>query len=137
MRAPLLLAALTLLGACASPLPAPDPQQAWVELRSEPGDLLMAERLDGRRLNDGRYFQLAPGAHRLEASYRFEVQVGPLIGREPVQMLCYLRLDHDAFAAGARYRLVARHYLFQPRLWLEDADGRRLAEGSERHCIHQ
>src|SRR5690606_32834584 len=78
MRALLLLAALSLLGACASPLPAPDPQQAWIDFRTEPGELLMAEKLDGRRLDDGRYFQVSPGAHRLEASYRFEEYIGSM-----------------------------------------------------------
>ncbi|MCQ4348020.1 hypothetical protein NGA35_11475 [Pseudomonas stutzeri] len=137
MRALPLLPLLALLGACASPLPAPDPQQAWIDFRTEPGELLMAERLDGRRLSDGRYFQVGPGARSLEASYRFEVQVGSPFDREPVRMLCYLRLDYPGFAAGQRYRLVARHYLFEPRLWLEDAEGRRLADGRERQCIRQ
>ena len=137
MRALLPLAALALLGACASPLPAPDPQQAWVELRTEPGDLLMAEKLDGQRLDDGRYFQVAPGAHRLEASYRFEVFIGPLLSSDPVYMLCYLRLDYAGFAAGQRYRLLARHWQFQTESWLEDTGGKRLAEGQEWHCITQ
>lgn len=137
MRTLALLAPLTLLAACASPLPAPDPQQAWIELRSEPGELLMAERLDGQRLGDGRYFQVSPGAHRLLASYRFEVYIGSLFAREPLQRLCYLRLDYAEFAAGARYRLRAEHQLLQTRSWLEDASGRRLADGQEWHCINQ
>lgn len=137
MRALLLLAALSLLGACASPLPAPDPQQAWIDLRTEPGELLMAEKLDGRRLDDGRYFQVSPGAHRLEASYRFEEYIGSMFARDPVYMLCYLRLDYAGFAAGARYRWVARHQLLRTESWLEDASGQRLADGQEWHCINQ
>ncbi|MNZ91953.1 hypothetical protein D3C78_1109590 [compost metagenome] len=137
MRTLSLLAALALLGACAGPMPAPDPQQAWIEFRPQPGELLMAERLDGKRLNDGRYFQVSPGAHRLLATYRFEVQVGPIMTLEPVQMLCYLRLDYDNFVAGQRYRLEARSWLFQTESWLSDASGKRLADGQEWHCITQ
>lgn len=137
MRALLLLAALTLLGACAGPLSQPDPQQAWIDFRTEPGELLMAETADGRRMNDGRYFQLAPGAHRLEVTYRFEVLIGPLFTSDPVNMLCYLRLDYANFAAGQRYRLHARHWQFQTESWLEDANGQRLADGQEWHCIPQ
>ncbi|SDT14819.1 PA0061/PA0062 family lipoprotein [Pseudomonas oryzae] len=137
MRALLLLAAPALLAACASPLPRPDPQQAWIELRTEPGELLMAEKIDGKRLNDGRYFQVTPGAHRLETSYRFEVFIGPLLNSDPVYMLCYLRLDYAHFAAGQRYRLQARHWQFQTESWLEDAGGQRLADGQEWHCITQ
>ncbi len=137
MRSLILLAALALLGACASPVPAPDPQQAWIELRTEPGELLMADRLDNRRLNDGRYFQVSPGAHRLQASYRFEVYIGSMFARDPVYMLCYLRLDYDGFVAGQRYRLEARHQQLRTESWLSDANGKRLAEGQEWHCITQ
>ena len=35
MRQPLLLASLLLLGACASPLPAADPNMAWIDLKGE------------------------------------------------------------------------------------------------------
>ncbi|HEY8330473.1 MAG TPA: hypothetical protein VIO83_04015 [Pseudomonas sp.] len=137
MRALPLLVVLALLGACAGPMPTPDPQQAWIELRSPPTELLMAERLDDVRLNDGRYFQVSPGAHRLLATYRFEVSVGPIMTLEPVQMLCYLRLDYDNFVAGQRYRLEARSWLFQTESWLSDASGKRLADGQEWHCITQ
>ncbi|KEF90307.1 hypothetical protein RLJV_24020 [Pseudomonas aeruginosa] len=41
--------ALLLLAGCAGPLPQPDPQMAWVELRSAPANTLLAERLDGER----------------------------------------------------------------------------------------
>lgn len=137
MRALPLLAALALLGACASPLPRPDPQMAWIDFRTEPGDLLMAELVDGRRMNDGRYFQLTPGAHTIEVSYRFEEQIGLMFVRDPLQMLCYLRLRYENYAAGERYRLVARHQLRRTESWLEDASGRRVAEGREWHCIEQ
>ncbi|MOA70293.1 hypothetical protein D3C78_1990720 [compost metagenome] len=56
---------------------------------------------------------------------------------DPVQMLCYLRLDYAGFAAGQRYCLEARHWLFQTESWLSDAAGQRLADGQEWHCITQ
>ncbi len=34
--------ALLLLAGCAGPLPQPDPQMAWVELRSAPANTLLA-----------------------------------------------------------------------------------------------
>ena len=52
MRYLALLVSLLLLGACASPLPARDPGMAWVDLYTPASDLLMAEELDGKRLND-------------------------------------------------------------------------------------
>ena len=48
MRQPMMLIALSALGACASPLPPVDPKQAWVDLYTmTPGRVIMADRLDG------------------------------------------------------------------------------------------
>ncbi|PAV93830.1 hypothetical protein WR25_21281 [Diploscapter pachys] len=53
--------ALSALGACASPLPPADPGKAWIDMYTiTPGRTLMADRLDGKRLDDGRYFQYRP-----------------------------------------------------------------------------
>ncbi|WP_256966546.1 PA0061/PA0062 family lipoprotein, partial [Pseudomonas aeruginosa] len=68
--------ALLLLAGCAGPLPQPDPQMAWVELRSAPANTLLAERLDGERLSDGRYFQVTPGRHVLEVRFQYELYGG-------------------------------------------------------------
>ena len=86
---PLLLASLLMLGACASPLPAVDPNMAWVDLKGEGIDLLMAERLDRKRVNDGRYFQVTPGAHELEMRFSFEISGGggASLMSEPQQLI--------------------------------------------------
>ena len=97
MRYLALLVCLLLLGACASPLPARDPGMAWVDLYTPASDLLMAEELDGKRLNDGRYFQVSPGAHTLDVRFQFEVAGGgggsSDFNSEPRQMTCHLRLQ--------------------------------------------
>jgi hypothetical protein len=36
----------------------------------------MADRLDGKRLEDGRYFQVTPGKHELVVRFDFEVYSG-------------------------------------------------------------
>jgi hypothetical protein len=64
------------LAGCATPVPPADPQQAWVEFRMLDGKVLMAERLDGMRWPDGRYFQVKPGAHELVVRFDFEVNGG-------------------------------------------------------------
>ena len=56
MRTFLLVLTACLLSACAStPLPSVDPKMAWVDLETQTGKLVMAERLDNQRLTDGRY----------------------------------------------------------------------------------
>lgn len=131
-----LLSSVLVLSACASPLPSPDPSQAWVELRSNAGTLLMADRLDGQRLNDGRYFQVPTGAHELQARFQFEVNSGG--GQdglsEPRQVTCEIRVRHDNFVAGQRYRLEARPMQMKAQAWLYDAQRNVLARGKVLRC---
>ena len=58
MRTLLALMLLASLTACAGKLPEPDPRMAWVDIRHDPSDVLMANRLDGKRWNAGRYYQV-------------------------------------------------------------------------------
>ena len=136
MRRLTLIASLALLGACASPLPPHDPGQAWVELYSPPSDLLMAEELDGERLNDGRYFQVSPGAHELIAHFKFEVPGGGGFGMmsEPTHRTCELRVRYEDFAAGQRYRLEARPMVTQAQAWLYDEQRNVLARARVLRC---
>lgn len=136
MRYLALLSAVLVLSACASPLPAPDPNQAWVELRSEPGSLLMADRLDDQRLNDGRYFQVPTGAHELQARFQFEVSSGGGLDgtAEPRQVTCEIRVRYDNFVAGQRYRLEARPMQMKAQAWLYDGQRNVLARGKILRC---
>ncbi|WP_445941169.1 PA0061/PA0062 family lipoprotein, partial [Pseudomonas cannabina] len=51
MRLITLITALTLAG-CAGPLPAVDPNMAWVDMRTLTGQLIMADKLDGENTYD-------------------------------------------------------------------------------------
>lgn len=64
MRRLMLLLAASVVAGCQSPLPAVNPQMAWVEFSTPfPNDkLLMAERLDKQRLRDGRFSRSLPVA---------------------------------------------------------------------------
>ncbi|KAB0547115.1 hypothetical protein F7R01_19760 [Pseudomonas argentinensis] len=136
MRQPLLLASLLLLGACASPLPPADPNMAWIDLKGEGIDLLMAERLDRQRVNDGRYFQVTPGAHELDMRYRFEIAGGggSSMVSEPQELTCDVRIRYDDFKAGQRYRVEARSAAMRAQAVLYDADRNELAQGKNMRC---
>jgi len=136
MRYLALLGGVLVLSACASPVPAPDPSQAWVDLRSNAGTLLMADRLDGQRLNDGRYFQVPAGAHELQARFQFEVNGGGGLdgAYEPRQVTCEIRVRHDNFVAGQRYRLEARPMQMKAQAWLYDEHRNVLARGKVMRC---
>lgn len=128
MRTLLALMLLASLTACAGKLPEPDPRFAWVDIRHDPSDVLMANRLDGKRWNDGRYYQVLPGKHELELRYQFEVGGGGgFMNTEPNILTCYMELHYDNFQAGQRYRVEARSAANQPMAWLYDAQSNVLA----------
>ena len=130
--APLL--ALGLIG-CAGPLPAPDPDMAWVELTAQPSDIFMSDQLDGERTPDGRYFQVSPGAHELEARYEFEISSGGFGDFGDTQYLrCTLVINYDDFQPGRRYLFQARSLGFTPQGWLRDEGNNVLARAEAEHC---
>ncbi|WP_210642234.1 MULTISPECIES: hypothetical protein [unclassified Pseudomonas] len=140
MRLHMLLLALVSMGGCASsPLPSVDPNMAWVDFATPApgGKVLMAEKLDGQRLRDGRFFQVSPGSHELEVRFDFEVFGGGGLGMlsEPQERLCYLTVRYDHFEAGQRYRLEARNLAFTPSARLYNAKREIVAEDRQDHCI--
>ena len=137
MRTYLLLPIACLLCACAStPLPAADPAKAWVDLETQTGKLVMAERLDNQRLNDGRYFQVTPGSHELMVRFDFEVFVGGMgMFSDPQERLCYITLNYDNFQPGQRYRVQARSLGFNAYARLYNAEGKVLSEERLVNCL--
>jgi hypothetical protein len=121
---------IALLAGCASPLPAHDPQMAWVDLYTAAGRTLMAERLDGQSVNDGRYYQVTPGRHELVVRFQYEIASGGGMGQmnDPAELTCRVKVTYDDFAAGQRYRLELRPQLRSALALLTDADGTLVAK---------
>ncbi|MBO6276731.1 MULTISPECIES: hypothetical protein [Pseudomonas] len=137
MRTLLWLLAACLLSACTStPIPPADPTMAWVDLETQTGKLVMAERLDNKRQADGRYFQVTPGSHELMVRFDFEVFVGGMgMFSDPQERLCYVTVDYDNFQPGQRYRLQARSLGFNAYARLYDATGKVVAEERLVNCL--
>lgn len=130
MRTLLALMLLASLTACAGKLPEPDPQMAWIDVAPSPGDTLMANRLNGTRWGDGRFFQVLPGKHVLEVRYQFEIGgAGGGFGMNsgPSRITCIMELRYDNFEAGRRYRVEARNAANRPMAWLFDENRNVLA----------
>lgn len=125
------------LGGCVTPLPAIDPQQAWIDLDSLNGRVILAERLDNVRLSEGRFFQVSPGAHELLIRFDFEIYSAGGGRFDPMgdERLCYLTMHYDAFEAGQRYRLEARSLGLRPMARLYNSRGQQIAEDSEVDCL--
>jgi hypothetical protein len=138
MRQLLLLLVASLVAGCQTPLPPVDPQMAWVDFSTPTpgGKVLMAERLDKQRLNDGRYFQVTPGSHELRVRFDFEVfGGGGSLMNGPVERLCYLYIRYDHFEAGQRYTLEGRSLGFTPSARLYNAKREIVAEDYDYNCI--
>ena len=130
-----LLLAFGLTG-CAGPLPAPDPDMAWVDLTADGIDTFMSDRLDDKRTPDGRYFQVSPGAHELEARYEFEISGGGGFGDfgDTQYLRCTMVIRYDNFQPGRRYLFEARSLGFTPQGWLRDEDRNILVRAEAEHC---
>ncbi|TLX57726.1 hypothetical protein DN826_07555 [Stutzerimonas nosocomialis] len=133
MRRSLVLSLLLILSGCAGPLPEPRDDRAWVDLHTMmPIDTFMAQRIDRQRVEDGRFFQVPPGPHALEASFEFEIGGGGMLN-EPRRLRCLLTVNHD-FEAGRRYRFESRAMGFQPQGWLYDEQDNLLTRADVSFC---
>ena len=140
MRQLLLAITVLFLSACAlTPLPAVDPQQAWVDFATPTPNakLVMAQRQDGKNLNDGRFFQMPPGSHELMVRFDFEVPTGGSFGglSQTQERTCFMTLQYDHFQAGQRYVLEGRSLAFTPNIRLYDSARQLLAEERSVNCI--
>ncbi len=135
----MLLLAVSVVAGCQTPIPAANPQKAWVDLSTPfPNDrVLLAERLDKQRLSDGRFFEVTPGSHELIVRFDFEVPGSGGLGvmGGPSTRTCYLTVNYDHFEAGQRYVLEGRSMSFTPEAWLYNARREIVAQVSETFCL--
>lgn len=131
----LMLSSLPVLLAGCALLPRHDPGQAWVDLGSAENQQLQALQVDGKPLDDDRFFQVSPGQHELQVRFQFEVAPGNIGPQsDALARTCLLTIVYADFAAGGTYRLEADSFGFRPRVQLYDAQGRKLARGHEGRC---
>ncbi|UCR85309.1 PA0061/PA0062 family lipoprotein [Pseudomonas chlororaphis] len=123
------LSLVLLLSACAGPMPQPDPKEAWISLEEEGPSDLLAERVDGKNVDDGRYFEVQPGAHRLDVTLFEEV------GGDSDQVDCRGHVSYPNFQAGEHYKLVESTLGTEVRARLFDAQGKQVASAHGFECM--
>jgi len=132
---PLAVALLVITSsACAAPLPEHDLSMAWIDVRTQAGHQLSAQRLNRKKVDDARYFQVNPGAHQLQVRLTYE-RGGSLIGDS--QRRCLVDIAYDDFQAGQRYSIRALAKGWTVRAWLYNAEGQRLIESKSIRCGSQ
>lgn len=131
-----LAAALLLVtsSACAASLPDHDPTMAWIEVRAQAGHQLSAQRLDNKKVNDARYFQVEPGAHHLQVRLSYD-RGGSRTGSS--QRRCLVDIVYNDFQVGQRYSIRALAKGWTVRAWLYNAEGQRLIESMPIRCGSQ
>jgi hypothetical protein len=123
-----MLSLVTLLSACAGPMPKADPSEAWIGLQEESPSAMLAENVDGKRLNDGRYFEVTPGAHTLDMTLFVEQ------GGDENQEDCSARVKYDGFKAGEHYKMVESSLGTEYRAELMDSHGKQVAPTQDFDC---
>lgn len=126
----IVLLASVLSGCTLPPIPAPTADTAIVEMYAQPGHSLMADTLDRHRVNDGRYFQVPSGKHRL--SVRFQYDQSEVTGwfRDSGYITCLIRFDYQ-FEAGTVYRLEARPVVTGAQLLITEDHKSKLFDFAE------
>ncbi|WP_397459161.1 hypothetical protein AB3464_05750 [Pseudomonas asplenii] len=123
------LGAALLLSACAGPIPKADPSKAWISLQEETPNDLMAERVDGKPVNDGRYFEVLPGGHRLDVTF-FKEEAG-----DDNEQDCRGQIEYKDFNAGEHYTLVESSLGTALRASLMDGRGKEVASTGDFDCM--
>ncbi len=119
-----------LLTACSAPLPAPQKGMAWIGIETQPGQQMLARRLDNKPVQDGRYFQVQPGKHALELflAYPTENIQGDGLRK------CEVHIRYADFLADQQYRIKARTNGWSVRAWLYDEANEKLVESQHVQC---
>ncbi|SDT30184.1 hypothetical protein NLK61_01785 [Pseudomonas fuscovaginae UPB0736] len=118
-----------LLSACAGPLPKADPSEAWIGLQDEAPNDLLAEKVDGKSINDGRFFEVTPGAHKLDVML-VEIPVG-----DGNQEDCSGQVSYQQFRAGEHYKLVESSLGQEVSARLVDSHGKEVAHTGDFQCM--
>ncbi|WP_244507265.1 hypothetical protein [Pseudomonas panipatensis] len=109
-------------------MPQPDPSKAWVSLEEEIQDVMLADKLDGNSLPDGRYFEIPPGSHDLQVQLHVD-------NNDSAPVLCDAKLHYAGFVAGGHYSLKESHLGAEYRVRLHDASGKQLAATDVFYCV--
>ncbi len=108
-----------------------DTQATDADSNPRPGRLadLLAEKVDGKSINDGRFFEVTPGAHKLDVML-VEIPVG-----DGNQEDCSGQVSYQQFRAGEHYKLVESSLGQEVSARLVDSHGKEVAHTGDFQCM--
>lgn len=121
MKKILVVCMLLVISACSTVIPAPDKASSLVYLSANNKNTLLAQRIDGKTVSDGRYFRLEPGAHELEVLIVSQSFEGGTVSR-------FANVEFDNFQADNSYRLSLIGGSHNLHLQLHDEKGALVKE---------
>lgn|SRR5690554_4749729 len=122
---------LSQVSACNAVLPEHEDNKALVLVESRAGHHLSAQRIDGKKVMDGRFFILEPGQHKL--SVRLSYERGGQIGYSGWRH-CLAEIAYANFRATEKYSIRAYAKGYTARVWLQNEQGERLVESQSVPC---
>ena len=121
------LALASALTGCAGTIPKADPSEAWIGLQDGVPDAMIAKKVDGHAVQDGRYFEVKPGAHELSVML-FDVH------NANENDNCSGSVSYSGFNVGQHYTLAETRRGAQVGVQLSDAHGKALAAVTDMDC---
>lgn len=98
MNKALLVCVAFVLSACSAVPPKPDKHSSMVYLSVYNREVLLAQKVDGKTVDDGRYFRLEPGRHKLEVLAISDQDEGTMLSR-------FATIEFDNFLPEGIYYL--------------------------------
>jgi len=122
---------LSHISACSGALPEHKSNQALVLVESRSGHHLSAQRQDGKKVADARFFILEPGQHKLSVRLSYE-RGGRTDGVG--WRNCRAEINYADFNAAEKYSIRALAKGYTTRVWLQNEQGERLMESQSVKC---
>ncbi|MCW2293147.1 hypothetical protein M2262_003197 [Pseudomonas sp. BIGb0408] len=123
MKVWMIAAAVVLLSACTSTLPAPIDSKSVVLFSRDSTHTLVASKLNGERVESGRYFSVLSGHNRLEVLVVGESGKNYTFNR-------FVLIDYDNFSKASTYKISVADRGVTKALQLIDENGVLLGESS-------
>lgn len=123
MKIWIIAAAVVFLSACTAIVPTPTASNSIVLVSSDPTHTLVASKLNGKRVENGRYFSVVPGHNRLEVLVVGESGKNYTFNK-------FVVIDYDNFGKTGTYKVSLADRGVAKTLQLIDENGVLLGESS-------